>query len=519
MKAIDRNKIIIFMLYLLSNILLGMVLLTVVNYQTVGLIVMFFSLVIGSIIFFSDFYNGLKIGVYFFIVSLSVFFGYLFHTVVSNLLHLDFTVALFISFVMTLSMNIVITLLHIQSKMIKSIYDFFKQIHQNDCVDYKRYRKYCIEEWFSMQKKWISNQTNGMTLMRIIILISFGTLGIYGFFNDTFQVFSDHLIYDKMIFAFLTIFAITYFILGFRFSAKFTFYASISLIAFYYIRLSVYKFSIENIEHALIFNFILALSFVSAAVFFLFWLKNELYYSNVQMYEREGRCITVDLFVHDIMPVNSLKTLMKFSIPMGDFKSNPKAFTALLKYFIRQSHKYKSIFAGYTTDFEFNRLTCYLYTYPEKAYLLKEAFKVKIRRTQYHIEDITCESDPEWNIYENQLYPNKAELCSIASRNYIEELFMKGTSFDKEYDIGFFINFKDKADPVDFEKKVQYFGLKLAYASYEEKECDEHEYRYCGEYKIKSYITPRRIEYFNQLLLDKTDEYGALYVGGWQVES
>ncbi len=518
MKAIDRNKIIIFMLYLLSNIILGFVLLTAVNYQTVGLIVVFFSLVIGSILLFSDFYNGLKIGVYFFTVSLSVFFAYLTYTVLTGLLHINFAIALFTCFLLALSMNIIITVLRIQNKLIKSIYAFFNQMHQSDCVDYKRYRKYCSEEWFSTQKKWISNQTNGMTLMRIIILISFGTLGIYGFFNNTFQVFSDHLLYDKMIFAFLTIFAITYFILGFRFSAKFTFYASISLIAFYYIRLTVYKLSVENIEHAFIFNSILALSFISAAVFFLFWLKNELYYSNVQMYEREGKCITVDLFVHDIMPVSSLKTLMKFSIPMGDFKSNPKAFTALLKYFIRKSHKYKSIFAGYTTDFALNRLTCYLYTYPEKAHLLKEVFNVKVRRTQYHIEDITYESDPEWNIYENQLYPNKAELCSIASRNYIEELFMKGTSFDKEYDIGFFINFKDKADPVDFEKKVQYFGLKLTYASYEEKECFDHEYRYCGEYKIKSYITPRRIEYFNQLLLDKAGEYGALYLGGWQVE-
>ena len=518
MKAIDRNKIIIFMLYLLSNILLGLVLLTAVNYQTVGLIVIFFSLVIGSILLFSDFYNGLKIGVYFFTVSLSIFFGYLVYTVLANLMHVHFIIAIFICFLLALSMNIFLSLLHIQSKLIKSIYEFFDQIHHNDCVDYKRYRKYCIEEWFSKQKRWISNQTNGMTLMRVIVLISFGTLGIYGFFNDTFRVFSNHLLYDKMIFAFLTIFAITYFILGFRFSAKFTFYSTILLIAFYYIRLTVYRFSVENIEHALIFNVILAISFISASLFFLFWLKNELYYSNVQMYERDGRCITVDLFVHEIMPVSSLKTLMKFSIPMEDFKSQPKAFTTLLKYFIRQSHKFKSIFAGYTTDFELNRLTCYLYTYPEKANMLENAFKAKIRRTQYHIEDITFDSDPEWSIYENQLYPNKAELCSIASRNYIEELFIKGTSFDKEYDIGFFINFKNKADPVDFEKKVQYFGLKLAYASYEEKECADHEYRYCGEYKTKSYITPRRIEYFNQLLLDKAGEYGAMYLGGWQVE-
>jgi hypothetical protein len=114
--------------------------------------------------------------------------------------------------------------------------------------------------------------------------------------------------------------------------------------------------------------------------------------------------------------------------------------------------------------------------------------------------------------------------CIPKPKNYAElsaeiiwKNFLKGIAFDHEYEMGFVVNFKDKSDLVAFEESIKYFGFSLAYASFDEEESTHVDYRYYGEYKIRSYISPRRIDYLNELLLSRADAFGALYVGEWQL--
>ena len=97
---------------------------------------------------------------------------------------------------------------------------------------------------------------------------------------------------------------------------------------------------------------------------------------------------------------------------------------------------------------------------------------------------------------------------------------MDGVSFDYEYDLSFFVDFKHKNDPVDFEQELRYYGFTLSYASFDEERDEVNpEYLYYGEYKIKSFISPRRIDYLNELLMEQSERFGALYLGDWEISS
>jgi hypothetical protein len=250
-------------------------------------------------------------------------------------------------------------------------------------------------------------------------------------------------------------------------------------------------------------------------LFFLHWVKSEYFYNNLQTYERNGECITVDLFLESFRPIASLDLLLSFAVQNQDIKA--KGFVQILGQVLNQSRRNNSVFCGYVLDAHSQCVTFYFYTEQKYRTKFEKAIRETLSRMGHFMSDFVEEEDPKWDFYENTLYPETKELCGIVSRNYMEELFLKGIAFDHEYEMGFVVNFKDKSDLVAFEESIKYFGFSLAYASFDEEESTHVDYRYYGEYKIRSYISPRRIDYLNELLLSRADAFGALYVGEWQL--
>ncbi len=520
MKVLIRNKVVLFIIYIFTNLVVSVILLTLKNYEIAGIVLLLFSAITGTIFFLSELYNALKIGVYFLSLLFTVMAGYGFYflirvfPVMNDILSAGVSAA---GVVLLYSLSIIY---RVQEKLVEALYRYIENNNIDDkSINFKQYKKNCVREWYLSQSNWISNQSFPMTLIRILGLIVFVSVGIFGLLGRGILIFENDIIFNNLVNLYFIVYGIILFIAGFRFSAIPAFVLWVLIFISYFIHVFILDIFQPILQHNIISYSVIVFVFALCIMPMIYYMKNELLYSNVQMYDRGEKCITVDLFISEFIPIIDLDTIMRYSVILGDNPKIPKDFVHLLKTYVKKIRKNHSLLTGYTTDSHANRVNFYVYTNKLAISELENDIRIKTQSAGFVIEDIQYQSDPEWKEYKFQLNPDNVELCSIISRSYIEQLFLKGISFDKEYEINFFINFKDKNDPVNFEKEIKYFGFNLTYSSYDEDiDCIDPEFKYYGEYKTKSFISHRRIEYLNKLLLDKSENYGALYLGEWEID-
>ncbi len=379
------------------------------------------------------------------------------------------------------------------------------------------YMKAGRSEWLENNTSLISNQSVIMIVFRIVFVLSIVIFCILSLIYNNISYFRGDIIFDKLMFVLIILFAAIYLIFGFRFCAFPAFVAYSDVMLVYFIHLSYHKALEQSIYHNLITYFLITTSFV----ILLYWAyrvyKKGVYYFNIEKYEREDVCCGVDLFVNLFMPLKGYERLFSSEIqliPVQEYSLDD-----YVKRIIKIAHENEVVFAGYEKPNDKDTYTLLFYLPEDNAFSneFKEAYNSFLKKENIYNQTESTENDAEWEKY-SSLYPNNSELCEIISRKHIETLFMDGTSFDREYELSFFVNFSNKTDPVEFEDRIKYFGFTLAYASF----CQDHEissnHYYIGEYKTKSYISVRRIEYLNSLLLRESQDYGALYFGEWEVE-
>ena len=140
----------------------------------------------------------------------------------------------------------------------------------------------------------------------------------------------------------------------------------------------------------------------------------------------------------------------------------------------------------------------------------------KLKRLNIKIENIQVKEDPEWELYDS-LFPTESEIMPLINRTRIETLYSKGVFSNKEYNVSFYVSFKNKNDPVLFEENVVHLGLKLVFASFEEDDEESEGFAYFGEYQTDTFVTPRRIDYLCEEIQKVSDDLNAFFSGDWLV--
>jgi hypothetical protein len=247
----------------------------------------------------------------------------------------------------------------------------------------------------------------------------------------------------------------------------------------------------------------------AAAIWVMF--RWDLFYSNVQVYERGEDSIAIDLFLKECGPIHGLSQLVSYQIGFSDIKE----LVGAIKLMLNAAHSTKSVLAGYYCESSQNKIEFYIYSSQETK--LEQLLRKHILALGLKLEDFKYRYDPKWTVYDS-LYPIESELDSLSNRFQIEQLYERGLRPDTQYDIKFYVAFKNKNDPINFEDEISHLGFKLTFASYPEMGPLDSDYNFFGEYRIKSYITSRRIDYLCDNIKLSADGFGAKFCMDWLVE-
>ncbi|MCL1803087.1 MAG: DUF695 domain-containing protein [Eubacteriaceae bacterium] len=371
---------------------------------------------------------------------------------------------------------------------------------------YQDYKNACRNTWFRTLSENVNNQGILTKILRISLLSLCTFRGSYVFFRIVFygNFYSDY--QSAAISLCMILFGALFFYCGLKYSLLITGLAFtcsyIAQVAAYVIRQRL-VLSPTNPNAMLACCFVLVLGTVGCAAWRL--IRWELFYSNVQVFEREGNSVAIDLFLSEFSPINGLSQLAMYSVSFDSLHT----MLQFLKLMLNACYSSTSILAGYFSDSACSSIDFYVYTN------CTEELTKKIRKTAIGdgiaIESISVKEDPLWEKYK-ELYPNENELVSLKNRNQIEKLYKKGINPHRQYDVYFQVSFESKESPLVFEKEVEHLGLSLSVAYFlESKGC------YCGYYGIKTYITHRRIEYLSGCIKESADSFGACFSGEWQL--
>lgn len=394
---------------------------------------------------------------------------------------------------------------------------FFKTRPSGEKNDsYNTYRKHCIEEWYRSHPSGISNQSVLKITQRVLFAMIFISLGLYGIMTRKISVFPNDYFFDIILSTEIIAFGFYYYLFGFRHCAFIAFVAWYALLIIYFL----YRFALGLLPmlDRNLFGMAMGISFVIFAFIIGFqYAKQSLLYSNVQAYEKNNKMITVDLFLATLGNIHSLDTLFDISVtPL--FNDYPEKFIRLIKYLVPAIRGCSSIFCGYTSEHKKDDTHIFIYASKHKsARLIRKLFSVA-HDCDYEISFIRASNDENWGYYKDNLYPDTQELCSITSRNYIERLFVNGVVLDKEYELKFLIYCRDGKNASQLEDELKYFGFRFYRITYEQERNKVNPgYDYCAEFKVNTFITPRRLEYLNGIILKKTENADTMFIGEWRI--
>ncbi len=388
--------------------------------------------------------------------------------------------------------------------------------HKNK--NFNTYRKHCLEEWYRSHPSGISNLSVLKITQRVVFAMAFISLGIYGIMTRKVTVFPNDYFFDIILSAEIVAFAFYYYLFGFRHCAFIAFISWYALLIIYFL----YRIVLGLLPwmDPAVFGTAMGVSFVAMAFVTCFqYARRRILYSNVQAYEKNDKMITVDLFLASLGSIDTLDTLFDISI-MPSSHDYPEKFIRLIKHLVPAIRDSYAVFCGYTSDHKNSDVHILVYASKIKSGRLMRKVYAVAQDCGYAVGLIKAGSDADWQYYKDNLYPDATELCSITSRNYIERLFVNGVVLDREYELKFLIYCRESKDAMLLEDELKYFGFKFYRITYEQDRNKLNPgYDYCAEFKVDTFITPRRLEYLNSILLKKTEDNAAMFLGEWRLSA
>ncbi|MCL1913234.1 MAG: ribonuclease E inhibitor RraB [Eubacteriaceae bacterium] len=372
---------------------------------------------------------------------------------------------------------------------------------------YKNYKAACRVAWFHSLANCISNRSAFEKVIRIAVMTFFSFLGVLSISN---AIISGSPVVQSNIILYLTIAlcGFLFFLIGIRYALATSF--ALLLIGFASRAIAQKIFDIlPNIDMSYLSIFTASCLFLVCASLAVIWVtfRWDLFYSNVQVYERGEDSIAIDLFLNECKPIKDLQNLVSFQIKFDDLRE----LAYSIKTMLNSAHATKSVLAGYYCDNALNQIEFYMYTSNG------EKLEQKLQKSLPKLDKLDIKPDPRWLVYDT-LFPTEVEMGALANRFQIERLYSKGLKPNQQYEINFYVAFKNKIDPINFENKISHLGFKLTFASYPEMP-SESGYNFFGEYRIKSYITTRRIDYLCEKIKLTANDYDAMFSLDWLVET
>ncbi len=384
--------------------------------------------------------------------------------------------------------------------------------------NYSSYLRKCIFTTLESNSGLITAQSSFTIVFRIAICMS---VVLFCLYNIVFSVFSyfPYMIFNKLMYTIIIVFAVLYLVAGLRFCAFPAFVSFCLTMGTYYLQTFLFSLNLLGKLYGIIFYANIAIAFVVGYIIALYFIKRNYIFSNLQSFEHFGNYQIADLYLNDFAPLSSYETLLKFKISLGSIKEGEILdFTHRV---LKLCRDYKVILAGVIVNKNTNSIELYCYSDSSAAKPIDEFTRVVVKYAKKKFSsNAVCKKthDSKWLVYKKLLFPSSTELCSIISRKHIEDLFVDGKTFDKNYELSFLVYFKEKKQLIAFENILELYGFELVNASFEGMNANKIKgYPYCGEYKTTTYISVRRLECLNKTILDEAEKFGCHYIGDWKV--
>lgn len=385
-------------------------------------------------------------------------------------------------------------------------------------INYSSYLRKCIFSSIEARANIITDQSFLMIICRIALCATVVLFCLYSIVFSAFSYF-PYMLFNKLMYLCIIVFAVIYLVAGLRFCAFPAFVCFCLIMGTYFLQNLYYGFNTSAVMYNVVFYLNISFAFAIGYRILLYFIKRNYIYSDLQSFEHFGNYQIADLYLKEFAPIQDYEVLLKYKIPLGEI-SECEIFN-FIHSAVAICRTYKAIFAGVIVNKNTNSVELYCYMNKNAVEDIDNFSRLFIEYTHKVLSvNANCKKmcDSKWLAYNNLLFPLSTELCAIISRNHIEELFVNGKTFDKDYELSFYVYFKEKKHLIAFEDILELHGFELVNASFTGEDIKKIDgYPYCGEYKTTTYISVRRLECLNKTILDESEKFGCYYIGDWKV--
>ena len=389
---------------------------------------------------------------------------------------------------------------------------------QDENVTYSFYRKKAILNWLSSQKGNILMQDKWVVAAKLFFSVAVIAVLIYGLIYKQFNLFYGSSFYNSALFFMCICSILSICILGIKRS-----YGLLSMVAF--IVICSYLFSPA---FALLFYFrygsplILKLLFsCGLIVFFVVYISKYLIeilnFTKFKIYIREENIIHCDLFLDNYRFIQGMNNVCEITINSFEECLTHQKMRRIFSLVNLLAICRGEIFVGYKSNPNMTEFTLYLYSRDKNIKSTKKILQLLLR-WGFSIQGCKKKVDRNWDLYQNELYPDDYELSSISTRDKFEELFINDIELDRSYDLIFFAYYNTAIDIKTIQSNIKYYGFTMAHCdNMFNDEPGPLRYKYRVSFITKSYVTPRRLEYLNGVLIKNAKETNGRYTGEWTI--
>lgn len=184
-------------------------------------------------------------------------------------------------------------------------------------------------------------------------------------------------------------------------------------------------------------------------------------------YERNGILRAADLPLEELPPIEGYRFFLRgeVHVPLHAEDEPATAVSGILRDFLIECVYRRLIFCGYALDAHHQQLTFYFYA--DDAKRAKRAF-TRFMRRQGRMAVISYQTDPGWQQFRTEVYPNETEYQRIHNRYLQENMEADGFDFSQEVPQVYIFYFSSEEDARAFAEqsnslgyeKIQYFDCK-----------------------------------------------------------